>query len=198
MARPRHGTAQPCRTWFCPRVCTALLCSLPTRINPTCSNAHLLQCKPQLAKELEAAKRELRKGGAGAGFDPLESATSPGPGGDRGAAARAAGKQIDQLQRKLERARRWGGAAGMWTRHGYGVGCACLPGLGTAVAVPSCPCPQGLVGAASDAVASSMPHPSCAFLCSWSDPAALIPVVKFLNGRELPLGPQVWAQAAGV
>lgn len=31
---------------------------------------------------------------------------------------------------------------------------------------------------------------------SWADPKALIPVVKFLNGRELPLGPQVGQQAS--
>ncbi|KAL4451826.1 hypothetical protein ABPG75_007488 [Micractinium tetrahymenae] len=90
----------------------------------------------QLSKELEAAKRELKKGGAGAAFDALESAASPGPGADRGAAA---GKQMDQLQRKLERAR------------------------------------------------------------SWADPKAAVPVVKFLNGRELPLGPQLFtAELPGV
>ena len=63
----------------------------------------------QLSKELEAAKRELRKDGAGAAFEALESATSPGPGADRGLLARAAaGRLIDQLQRKMEQARRWG------------------------------------------------------------------------------------------
>lgn len=65
-----------------------------------------------MSKELEAAKRELRKGGAGAAADALESATSPGPGTAPRAAAAAAGKQVDQLQRKLERARRWGCGAG--------------------------------------------------------------------------------------
>lgn len=76
--------------------CPAMCCSLPSH-------------HPQLSKELEAAKRELRKDGAGAAFEALESATSPGPGADRGLLARAAaGRLIDQLQRKMEQARRWG------------------------------------------------------------------------------------------